>query len=113
MEVTDELIDLFGKVWDKTSHTFPGDRRRAALRAVFAELEKDYVSRWESVSSGSIPAELLKYNPEILDHLKLQVQDQAKYMGCTIPDIDAYETIRSEAAFAMDYVTLKWKMRRD
>jgi len=42
IEDTDEMISAFGEAWRNAAFNFPGDRRRAGLKAVFAMIERDY-----------------------------------------------------------------------
>jgi hypothetical protein len=41
IEVTQEMVDAYGKAWASTPEGQPGDRTRAGLKAALAVLEKD------------------------------------------------------------------------
>lgn len=115
MEITETMIKAFWNAALAPSAIAEAylDVRRG-LAAVLSEIEKDYVSR-KGLIKQYVPREALGM-PDFMDGIKAGVTDQAKYMGASVPDIDAFQVIDPDPwsiRLTMDYVTLTWEIRRD
>lgn len=96
-----------------------------ALEAVLEIIDRDYVSRYGTVSV-TVPTELLGGQPETMEHARNSALDRAKLMeyaqnlaieranlmGGTIEDIETFEREPHPFKFN-DSTILTWRMRRD
>lgn len=93
-------------------HQQPDDRMiDEVLTAVLKIVERDYVSRWGSITQR-VPREFMT-TPSMNDVLLETIIDHAKYMGAEVVDIDDPEILPDDSPYAFgDYVAMKWKIRR-
>jgi hypothetical protein len=112
IEVTDEIK---AKFWEAAAWPGPNDLDVGrGLAAVLAIMERDYVSRWGTITER-VPREFMDTPPMdgFMDGFKKQVIEHAKYMGAEVVDIDNPEVFPDDSPPAFgDYAVLKWKIRR-
>jgi hypothetical protein len=105
IEVTDEMRAAYLTAWRND-----GCSIKAGLAAALAIVERDYVSRYGSITER-VPRELM--DTSIMDGFKKQVAEHAKYMGAEVVDIDNPEILPDDSPLTFgDYAVLKWKIRR-
>jgi hypothetical protein len=105
IEVTDEMIYAFAgepEITATDAHAI-----EAGLTAALAIVERDYVSRWGTITER-VPREFM--DTSIMDGFKKHVAEHAKYMGAEVVDIDNPEITYGPGIFDCD--TYRWKIRR-
>lgn len=64
MEITQEMVNVYGYTWHRTPPGAPGDRTRAGLAAVFAHLESQ---GWKITRDDSL---ITRYDHQTLDEAR-------------------------------------------
>lgn len=110
IKVTREMVQAYHDALHSAPPGAPGDRTKAGLEAVLEIIERDYVTRYGTVSV-TVPTELLG-QPEITEYAQKLAIENAKFMGGTIEDIETFECEPDPFKFT-DSTILTWRMRRD
>lgn len=106
IEVTNEMI---AAARNASLTYIPECEMEAVLEAVFALLEKDYVSRWGKlrIPIGPVYDYDVQLHPELLNAIMESAEQKAEYMGGTI------EREKYEKSEHRGYIWFEWRLRRN